>query len=75
MTPASVNALGNYAVQIQWEDGFNQARLLRCCAAALSARWAFPSFRAAGHSERGPETLCAAPAERLMAARGAGGHV
>ena len=29
--PASVGPLGNYAVQIQWEDGFNQARSTLAC--------------------------------------------
>jgi len=24
VTPESINPLGNYAVQIQWQDGFNQ---------------------------------------------------
>ena len=27
--PAAVSPLGNYAAQIQWEDGFNQVRQLR----------------------------------------------
>ncbi len=26
ITPQSINPLGNYAVQITWEDGFNQVR-------------------------------------------------
>ena len=42
MTPASVNPLGNYAVQIQWEDGFNQARP---CAGAvrINKTWHAPA--------------------------------
>jgi len=26
VTPESINPLGNYAVQILWQDGFNQVR-------------------------------------------------
>jgi hypothetical protein len=26
--PESINPLGNYAVQILWQDGFNQVRIL-----------------------------------------------
>ena len=30
IVPQAINPLGNYAVQITWEDGFNQVRLLHC---------------------------------------------
>lgn len=37
VTPQAINPLGNYAVQVSWEDGFNQVRpgrsltRLSCC--------------------------------------------
>lgn len=42
MVPASVSPLGNYAAQIQWQDGFNQVGSAHAQAARL------PSMRAAG---------------------------
>lgn len=60
--PDTIAPLGNYAVQILWQDGFNQVHRLRFCMADLYAllvgSWHASVNKRAGHRHAKPWQDC-----------------